>query len=119
MRTGWISFNQIQGFGRAYRFALLGESRDKHVLTVKVYYDYDDSASDEYTFTTTSASDAVLQFRAHLTKQKCQAVKFEIYDADHDNSSTSDGFAIDQITIEVGTKKGIFRTTEAKTIGET
>ncbi len=117
MRTGWISFNEIQGFGRAYRFALLGESRDKHVLTVKVYYDYDDSASDEYTFTTSEAADAVLQFRAHLSKQKCQAVKFEIYDADN-SASTGDGFAIDQITIEVGTKKGIFRTTDTKTIGE-
>jgi hypothetical protein len=46
-------------------------------------------------------------------------VKFEIYDADHDSAAVGDGFAIDQITIEVGTKKGIFRTTEAKTIGET
>jgi hypothetical protein len=118
MRTGWISFNQIQGFGRAYRFALLGESRDKHTLTVKVYYDYDDSASvDTYTFTTSSATDAVLQFRAHLSKQKCQAVKFEIYDADN-SASVGDGFAIDQITIEVGTKKGIFRTAQStNTIG--
>ena len=117
MRTGWISFNQIQGFGRAYRFAILGESRDKHVLTVKVYYDYDDSASvDTYNFTTSSATDAVLQFRAHLSKQKCQAVKFEIYDADN-SATTGDGFAIDQITIEVGTKRGIFRTTATNTIG--
>ena len=118
IRTGWISFNQIQGFGRAYRFALLGESRDKHTLTVKVYYDYDDSASvDTYTFTTSSATDAVLQFRAHLSKQKCQAVKFEIYDADN-SASVGDGFAIDQITIEVGTKKGIFRTAQTtNTIG--
>jgi len=119
MRTGWISFNEIQGFGRAYRFALLGESRDKHVLTVKVYYDYDDSAAvDTYEFTTSEAADAVLQFRAHLSKQKCQAVKFEIYDADHDSASVGDGFAIDQITIEVGTKKGIFRTAQTtNTIG--
>ena len=117
MKTGWISFNQIQGFGRAYRFALLGESRDKHVLTVKVYYDYDDSSSDTYTFTTSEATDAVLQFRAHLSKQKCQAVKFEIYDADN-SATTGDGFAIDQITIEVGTKKGIFRTAQTtNTIG--
>lgn len=117
MRTGWISFSQIQGFGRAYRFALLGESRDKHVLTVKVYYDYDDSAAvDTYEFTTSSATDAVLQFRAHLSKQKCQAVKFEIYDADN-TASVGDGFAIDQITIEVGTKRGIFRASATSTIG--
>ena len=118
MRTGWISFNGIQGFGRAYRFALLGESRDKHTLTVKVYYDYDDSAAvDTYNFTTSEAADAVLQFRAHLSRQKCQAVKFEIYDADN-SASTGDGFAIDQITIEVGTKRGAFRTAQTtNTIG--
>ena len=118
VKTGWISLNGIQGFGRAYRFAILGKSKDKHVLTVKVYYDYDDSASvDTYGFTTSSATDAVLQFRAHLSKQKCQAVKFEIYDADN-SATTGDGFVIEQITIEVGTKKGIFRTAQTtNTIG--
>ena len=117
LRTGWISFNGIQGFGRVYRFSLLGESKDKHVLTVKVYYDYDDSASvDTYTFTTGSAADAVLQFRGHLSKQKCEAVKFEIEDADN-SASTGDGFAIDSLVLEIGTKRGIFRQTETNTIG--
>tara|TARA_R100000951_G_scaffold76179_2_gene64251 strand:- start:9833 stop:12955 length:3123 start_codon:yes stop_codon:yes gene_type:complete len=117
LKTGWISFNEIQGFGRVYRFSILGESRDKHVMTVKVYYDYDDSASvDTYTFTTSSATDAKLQFRGHLSKQKCEAVKFEIYDADN-SASTGDGFAIDHIALEVGMKKGIYRTNETNTIG--
>lgn len=117
LKTGWISFNEIQGFGRVYRFSILGESRDKHVMTVKVYYDYDDSASiDTYTFTTNSATDAKLQFRGHLSKQKCEAVKFEIYDADN-SASTGDGFAIDHIALEVGMKKGIYRTNETNTIG--
>ena len=117
LRTGWISFNEIQGFGRVYRFLLLGESRDKHTLTVKTYYDYDDSAAvDTYTFTTSSATDARLQFRGHLSKQKCEAIKFEIYDADN-SASTGDGYAIDHIALEIGTKKGVFRTTETNTIG--
>jgi hypothetical protein len=117
VKTGWISFNEIQGFGRVYRFSLLGESRDKHVLTVKVYYDYDDSASvDTYTFTTSSATDAKLQFRGHLSKQKCESIKFEIYDADN-SASTGDGFALDHIALEVGIKRGVFRTTESNTIG--
>ena len=116
IKTGWISFNDVQGFGRAYRFSVLGESHDKHILTVKVYYDYDETTSDTYTFTTSSATDAKLQFRAHLKKQKCEALKFEIYDADN-TASTGDGFSIDSIAIEVGTKKGIFRTSETNTIG--
>jgi len=117
LKTGWISFNEIQGFGRVYRFALLGKSKDKHTLTVKVYYNYDDdSTPDIYTFTTTSADDAVLQFRAHMKQQKCEAVKFEIYDADN-SASTGDGFVIESIALEIGTKKGIFRTSESNTIG--
>ena len=71
---------------------------------------------DTYTFTTSSATDAKLQFRGHLSKQKCEAVKFEIYDADN-TASTGDGFAIDHIALEVGIKKGTFRTTETNTIG--
>jgi hypothetical protein len=117
LKTGWISFNEIMGFGRVYRFSILGESRDKHIMTVKVYYDYDDSAVvDTYTFTTSSATDAKLQFRAHLSKQKCEAVKFEIYDADN-SATTGDGFAIDHIALEVGLKKGVYRTTETNTTG--
>ena len=117
VKTGWISLNEIQGFGRAYRFSILGTSHDKHILTAKVYYNYDDdSTPDTYTFTSTSASDVVLQFRAHLKKQKCESIKFEIYDADN-SASVGDGFSIDHIAIEVGTKKGIFRTSESNTIG--
>jgi len=117
LRTGWISFNGIQGFGRVYRFSLLGESRDKHTLTVKVYYDYDDSTVvDTYTFTTDSATDAKLEFRGHLSKQKCEAIKFEIYDADN-SASTGDGYAIDHLALEVGMKKGTFRTTQTNTTG--
>jgi len=117
LKTGWISFNEIQGFGRVYRFALLGKSKDKHTLTVKVYYNYDDNSTpDIYTFTTTSADDAVLQFRAHMKQQKCEAVKFEIYDADN-SASTGDGFVIESIALEIGTKRGIFRTSESNTIG--
>ena len=117
IKTGWISLNEIQGFARAYRFSILGETHDKHVLTVKVYYDYDDSSSpDIYTVTTSSADDGKLEFRAHLSKQKCEAVKFEIYDADN-SASTGDGFSIDHIAIEVGLKRGLFRMKETQTIG--
>jgi len=117
LRTGWLSFNEIQGFGRAYKFSILGKSRDKHVLTVNVYYDYDDSAVvDTYQFTTSTDTDGLLQFRGHLSKQKCEAVKFEIYDADN-SGATGEGYMIDHIALEVGMKKGLFRTTETNTIG--
>jgi len=118
LRTGWISLNGIQAFSRAYRFSLLGKSKDKHILTIKVYYDYNDStAVDTYVFTTDSASDALLQFRAHLSKQKCEAIKFEIYDTDN-SSATGDGFVIENIALEFGAKRGIFRMSVAdNTIG--
>ena len=86
-------------------------------MTINVYYDYDDSSVvDTYTFTTGTAADAKLEFRGHLSKQKCESIKFEIYDSDN-SASTGDGFAIDHIALEIGLKKGVFRTTQANTIG--
>ena len=117
MKTGWIAVENLQGFQRIYRFLLLGESKDKHVLSVKVYYDYDDSTVvDTYSFTTSSAADANLQFRGHLSKQKCQAIKFEVEDADN-SASDGDGYAINEILLEVGLKKGGFRLPTTQTIG--
>jgi len=124
LKTGWISLNDVQGFGRAYKFALLGEftEQDDFTAKVKVYYDYHDVTNVDSTGVanvgpvvdtfTLSASDSIkgmkFQFRGHFGKQKCQAVRFEIYDEDN-SSSEGAGFTLSAIAIEYGSKKGIFR----------
>ena len=114
LKTGWINLAGIQSYQRIYSFHILGESIDKHTLTVNVYYDYDtSSATNTYTFSTSSATDAKLQFRGHLSKQKCQAIQFEIVDADN-SGSTDEGFTISEIALEVGIKQDQYKNGNAK-----
>ena len=120
LRTGWISFNDIQGFGRAYRFAFLGEYQSAVRITVKVSYDYDDTVVDTYNFDVASSGRSAgdpVQFRGHLSKQKCEAVKFEILEATLEGSTILAGIIIENLALEIGTKRGIFRTTTTNTIG--
>jgi len=114
VKTAWTNLVGIQGYQRVYNFHILGESIDKHTLTVNVYYDYDTSTVvDTYTFSTTSATDAVLQFRGHLSKQKCQAIQFEVVDADN-SGSTDEGYTITEIALEIGIKADGYKQSLAK-----
>ncbi len=113
VKTGWVNLAGIQSYQRAYSFHVLGESKDKHTLTVNVYYDYATTAEDSYTFTTSSAADAKLQFRGHLSKQKCQAIQFEIVDADNGGSG-DDGYTITEIGLELGLKADGYKQNNAK-----
>ena len=110
LKTGWISLNEVQGFGRAYKFSLLGISHETHKLTVKVYYDYVDTAVDTYEHTVSSVSQK-FQLRGHFSRQKVQAVKLEIYDATN-SGATGKSFSVSAIALEYGSKKGIFRASQ-------
>ena len=113
IKTAWINLGGIQSYQRVYNFHILGESKDKHTLTVNVYYDYNTTAVDSYTFSTSTAADAKLQFRGHLSKQKCQAIQFEVLDADN-AGSTDDGYTITEIALEVGVRSDGYRKSNAK-----
>ncbi len=113
IKTAWVNLEGIQSYQRVYNFHILGESKDKHTLTVNVYYDYDTTVVDSYTFSTSSADDAKLQFRGHLTKQKCQAIQFEVLDADN-AGSTDDGYTITEIALEIGVRADGYRKSNAK-----
>ena len=118
LKTGWISLNDVQGFSRAYRFAILGKliDDDEFTMKVRVYYDYFDGAPrDTYTLDVDPGSDTKFQFRGHITKQKCQAIKFEIYDEAHADTlyTGKTGFSISSLAIEFGAKKGIYRMAES------
>ena len=114
IKTAWVNLAGIQSYQRVYAFHVLGESIDKHTLTVNVYYDYDASTVvDSYTFSTATATDAVLQFRGHLSKQKCQAIQFEIVDADN-AGSTDEGYTITEIALEMGLNADGYKQANAK-----
>ena len=113
IKTGWIHLNEIQGFARAYKFALLGKivGSEDFNLNIYVYYDYHDIAPvDIFKLEFDPAAEGSFQLRGHLTRQKCQSLKFEIFDSDSNSTlSALQGFTLSSLVIETGGKKGIYR----------
>lgn len=97
--TGWLKMSGIQDFARAYRLLILGRYESAHSLTVKVYYDYDESKVE--TFNITPSAMTAYQFKLHLRQQKCQSLKIEIFDTGTGESAEWTG-----LTIEAGLKNG-------------
>jgi len=129
IKTNWLKVQGIQDFARVYRLLLLGEYVSNHTITLNVYYDYQDYAWDSYTLTPQDASkynvtskptdddfdgglDGTFQWKVHLIKQKCQAIKFEIIDNYVDTNGES--FRLSNMTLQLGVKKGPFKTPAIK-----
>jgi hypothetical protein len=106
--TGWMKLTGIQDFGRVTRVLVLGRWKSSHSLTVKAYYDYDDSTVETYTQSIT-ATPGLYQYNIHLRRQKCESLKLEIFD-------TGSGQSLDLvgITLEVGVKKGTMKVPAAR-----
>ena len=118
MRTAWVRLDAVQGFMRSYLFHVLGDSKNAHDMTVSVRYDYGSTIADTYSLVSTETSSALLQFRGFLSKQKCQAIQFELEDAVHANTNTGQGYIINEIQLTVGSKRGGFRLPETgSTVG--
>jgi hypothetical protein len=98
--TGWIKLSGLQDFARIYRLLILGRRVASHVLTVNVYYDYDDTIFETFTITPDPAQ-GIYQFKLHLRRQKCESIKIEIMDDGGGKKCEITG-----ITLEVGIKKG-------------
>ena len=126
IETNWIKMSGVQNFGRARRLLLLGEFVSKHKMKVSVAYDYEQYYQDEYVLTPEDAADynittkpansdlyngtidGVYQWRIHLAKQKCQAIKIKIEDVE--DGVDGESFRLSDLTLEVGLKDGPFKT---------
>ena len=130
LTTAWMSFAGIQGLQRIYRMILLGEYKSPHKLQVEVGFDFMPTfsqsslieLSDIYTITAYGDDTPygsgeyyggefpLYQFKTHMTKQKCQSVRFKI--SDNQNAVTGaygEGFNITNIAMEVGVKPTLRR----------
>ncbi len=113
--TGWIKLAGLQGFQRVWRLLLLGDFYDNHTLRINVAYDYEDSYdSIDYEITGTDATigGSAYQARIHLRRQKCEAIKIRIMDI----NPTGEDLSINNITLEVGVKKGAYKLRAEKSI---
>jgi hypothetical protein len=111
--TPWIALDGIQGYQRVRRAHLIGEYKSACTIRVRVAYadeatTYDsEPASWDETFTFTPSAGTVLQFRMHLSRQKCQAIKFEILDTSL--AGTKESFTLSELRLEVGVLGSGFR----------
>lgn len=103
LKTGWLSFAQIQGFQRVWELQILGEYKSEHTLTVNIYVDFKDTIAQ--TFTIPVLTDPGLyQFRLTMKRQKCEAMQIEIIES---QSSLGEGFSLSALTLRCGIKKGL------------
>jgi hypothetical protein len=113
VETSWIKTTGIQDFGRIRNALILGKYKSPHTLTIQVYYDYETSVAETHTYTHDPAN-AVYQCRVHLQRQKCQSIKFIIFDTP--TSGTGEGVELTNLTLELGVRKGTFKVAPSKTV---
>lgn len=125
IETGWMSFNQLQGFQRVYKMMVLGAYKSPHMLKVEVAYDFNEAYVDEKIITPTDdfVSDSrygddspygagspyggdgnVYQARFNFDRQKCQAIKLRISDV---QSQVGEGLSLSAFTLQIGGKAGV------------
>lgn len=110
--TTWLKMNLIQGALRIWRVLLIGDYKSAHTLVVRAYYDYDDTIYDEYEYVH-DPSKPLFQWRIHLKRQVCQAIKLEIFDKDQAGSGES--YSLSNLQFEVGVKNGSAKLGQSKT----
>jgi hypothetical protein len=140
LETGWMSFGGIQGFQRVSRFAILGTYKTRHILRIRVGYDFEEFWRDSYYFDTETqlapstygdaspygevtgevygGNSLSYFFRAHLSRQKCSSIRFSIEDVTtEETGSSGEGFDITGLALDVGLKGKIARRPYLKSIG--
>lgn len=132
--TAWIKLAGLQGFQRIRRSIVLGKYMSDHKLSMRVSYDYNADLYDQYYFDAAGvlvgevygdgnygddspyggSADTLYQFRTHLTKQKCQAIRFEFEDIM--DTVYGESFELTDLMLEVGIKQGVGKLKAAKTV---
>lgn len=133
IETAWIKLAGLQGYQRIRWASLLGEFKSSHTLTAYIAYDYSDTDIDTLSFITDDAlstatygddetygsgsvyggdNDVIYQWRSRLPRQKCQSIRFKFVDL----AATGESYLINGLDLEVGVKKGLFKTRQGKTI---
>lgn len=132
--TPWVSLGDLQGFQRIYRAIFLGDYISKHILRVRVGYNFEESWREDFTISSDAlfgdytwgsdstwgdsdvwggTTDATWQFMVKPRIQKCQSIRFEITSL---NPESVDGamFSLSAMLVEVGLKGGTNRLPKTK-----
>lgn len=121
LTTQWLKVSGEQDYQRIWRMMILGKLRSPHQLQFKVYYDYDDTAFDSYSFDSINISGgtgqdaSVYQPEIHLKRQKCDAIKVEMSVVPNElNPGTEEGLILTDMSFLAGRKRGLNKVSAAK-----
>lgn len=132
-----MQFAQVQGFQRIFKINILGENLGTHGLKIEVGYDFREFYEerfvinpDDVLYSSTWGSDSVwgqagtlwggdsdgvYQFQIRPRQQRCQALKLKVEDFFGSGTGTA-GFALSNVTAEVGIEPNIARIAKSKII---
>lgn len=108
--TSWMKLAGLQGFQRIYEAQILGDYQSSHSLIAKVYYDFGPTAGQ--TTTITPNNTPPYQWRLQFKRQKCEAMKIELYDT---QISPAEGMSLSALTLVVGIKYGANKMSSSRT----
>jgi len=135
IETAWISVAGLQGFQRAYKMLVLGDYKSTHQLRVRAAYNFVNAWTHEkilnpvpdivsgstYGSVSPYGEESVYggeaspyQARFDFEKQKCQSIKLQFQDL---QTVAGEGLSLSALTMEVGTKKGLYKPGQAKIKG--
>lgn len=118
LRTNWLNFNSIVGMQRLYKAVFLGSYKSRHVLRVKLGFDFSspfkqtenvnlisemDSpkyGEGDYGDGTYGGDAGAYLFEIRPEIQRCKAVRFQIEDTQ--DSDFGEGFDLSAMVLEVG-----------------
>ena len=112
--TPWLKPDILQGYFRVYRLFIIGTNKSSHTLKLRIYTDYDDSVYEEYSLAFNTTEQPQYQFQVHMSKQKVESIRFELFDTDHANASSGEAYDLSNIQIEMGIKAGGFKLAATK-----
>lgn len=118
VETGWIRLNQLMGFARARRWAILGRYKSAHDLRVRVGHDYDENNYvQDVTWTVSPTTvDGPERMRRRFTRQKCSAIRLRITSqaVGTTGAPAGEGLSLNGFDLEVKIKPGLARLPEAQ-----
>lgn len=104
LETGWMSFDQVEGFQRVYKMLIMGEYKSPHELTVEVFTDFNDALPSQ-TQIIVPLPDQPYEYRLFFTRQKTTSVKVRITETVL--APFGEGMELSALTFEVGVKAGV------------
>jgi len=111
-----VGLGGVQGWGRAYRMALLGDYYSEHILNISFAYDHAADYTDAVQFDTQTGlipGDEVYQFRcSRLPRSVMQTLRIKITES----GTVGQSCAISSIALEVGSKNGLAKLAAQKTV---